>query len=584
VVQSYPPPFKTKTMQARIRRVRKGRSRLATCRTLALLIPIMFAGGCTQEPSVSEVSAESSGFKPADASPSTPPPAKATESQTASAGNASSPDSPTGIPAVPSLPSFDPGQMDPAIAAKSYMKLEMTSSQDPKEVLRFLGSVDRALQELQADATRGLVNSDLILDRGMAVARLKLTASERLAKVSASSEESSLALIGKLEALGQMAQFKDVPSADELRIVAKQLASHEDPKVASQARRMQLMTAVTDFQNQAATADTLVELATELLTKLEKPDASVFTSVAQAARALDTAASKSQSDESGTPDAEEPNAAACDTIVNLLEAKYREVANPQLGMMAWQMKMQRLPDFETFLKVLDTRMAATADPEEVSAAASLLMEKVPSPWTAMALSQCATQFEYMGNIPLAKKLLDVASTQVASITNEELKAQIDLSIQGFEARTSILGKPLPLENLVDTDGKPLDPKQFEGKVTLVDFWATWCGPCLAEIPNIQSVYEKQHDQGFEVIAINLDEQRSDLDAFLTQQKTPWPVYVSGLPDKTGMNTPLAKTLSITAIPFTLLIGRDGNVSAIHVRGAALATKVEALLGGTPNPE
>jgi hypothetical protein len=97
------------------------------------------------------------------------------------------------------------------------------------------------------------------------------------------------------------------------------------------------------------------------------------------------------------------------------------------------------------------------------------------------------------------------------------------------------------------------------------------------------VYEAKHEQGFDVIAVNLDDKRSDLDVFLSQQKTPWSVFVSADPNKSGMESPLAQSLAITAIPFTILIGRDGNVAAVHVRGAALDTKVEELLEAKSAP-
>ena len=127
----------------------------------------------------------------------------------------------------------------------------------------------------------------------------------------------------------------------------------------------------------------------------------------------------------------------------------------------------------------------------------------------------------------------------------------------------------------------MDKSKYEGKVVLVDFWATWCGPCVAEIPNIRRVYDEKHAEGFEVIAVNLDDQRSDLDEFLSENKMPWSVYVSNDPSKAGMDTALAQELSISAIPFTMLIGRDGNVVAVHVRGKALDEKVQQLLGAKP---
>jgi thiol-disulfide isomerase/thioredoxin len=116
---------------------------------------------------------------------------------------------------------------------------------------------------------------------------------------------------------------------------------------------------------------------------------------------------------------------------------------------------------------------------------------------------------------------------------------------------------------------------------MVDFWATWCSPCIAEIPNIRKVYDEKHAEGFEVIAINLDDKRSDLDEFMAENKMPWDILVSNDPTKAGMDTAIAQELSIVAIPFTMLIGRDGNVTAVHVRGKALEEKVQQLLSARP---
>lgn len=547
----------------------------------ACLTTIVAPLGCTSEKPTEEISSATSGFRPADA-PATPKNSTASNTTDKQPNTSTSQANPApsgtagGAPSVPSLPSFTPGQVDPALAEKSYMTLKMIQADKPEAWLAFLGSIDRAMRELQTDAGQRLVNTDTVLSRGMELARMKQSAADSLRAVAASEDQTAKSWIGKLEALAQMAAFKDVPSADELRNLSKQLSTNEDAKVAGLARRLQLMTTVIDFQNQAASTEQVMSLAKDLLEKADSNDATLFMAVAQAAKALDGAASTGPAATEPTAP-KDPNAIACDELVNTIEAKYRDVPNPNLGMSAWQMKIQRLPDFESYLTILDTRQAMAADPAALTASAKSLMEKIPSPWTAMALGQCANQFEYSGNLDVAKGLLDIAATQLESTKTPELKEQIELAVNGYKTRTETIGKPLDLSALVDTQGKPFDKAKYEGKVVLVDFWATWCAPCIQEIPNIKKVYDEKHAEGFEVVAINLDDQRSDLESFLAQQPTPWSVYVSGDPTKSGMKTPLAEDLAVSAIPFTLLIGRDGKVAAIHVRGKAIETKVNELL-------
>lgn len=526
--------------------------------------------GCSPETKPKEVSAQTSGFRPADA------PAKTA---------ASAPESAKPPATVPSLPNFKPGEADPALATKSYTSLKMTDSEVPEELSKFLGSIDRAMMDLQTDANKKLVNSDTILSSGMNLLRMKVTASDRLRTVAKTPDETAQGWISKLEALQQMAMFRDVPAADDLRALCKELSGNEDPRVSKIAQRLELQLLTSDYANQSATADEVLAVAKGLLDKAEGADPGVFMAVAQAAKALagDPATNPPPSDPSSANEPKTPSQSdiACNQLIDALEAKFRDVPDPNLGMRSWQMKMQRLPDFESYLQVIDTRQAMAADPAVLTEKAKSLMEKIPSPWTAMALAQCAMQFEYSGNIEVAKSLLDIAATQLEKTKTPEIKAQIEMSVNGFQKRTSSIGKPLAFEGLVDTAGKAFDKSKYEGKVVLVDFWATWCGPCIAEIPNIRKVYDEKHAEGFEVIAVNLDDKRSDLDEFLTENKTPWDVLVSGDPTKAGMETALAQELSIAAIPFTMLIGRDGNVAAVHVRGKALEEKVQQLLMAKP---
>jgi len=126
----------------------------------------------------------------------------------------------------------------------------------------------------------------------------------------------------------------------------------------------------------------------------------------------------------------------------------------------------------------------------------------------------------------------------------------------------------------DLNGNPLSVGALKGKVVLVDFWATWCGPCRAELPNVIATYKKFHAQGFEVIGVSLDSDRDKLDAFLKKQDgMTWAQFFDGQ----GWSNALAAKYGVESIPFTVLIGTDGKIIGTELRGEALGAAVEKAL-------
>ena len=122
-------------------------------------------------------------------------------------------------------------------------------------------------------------------------------------------------------------------------------------------------------------------------------------------------------------------------------------------------------------------------------------------------------------------------------------------------------------------GQPLNLADFKGKIVLIDFWATWCGPCVAELPNVLTAYEKFHAKGFEIVGISLDKKRDKLDAFLAEHKMTWAQYFDGL----GWENKVSTRYGIHSIPATFLLDGTGKIIAKDLRGEELGAKLAELL-------
>jgi thiol-disulfide isomerase/thioredoxin len=155
--------------------------------------------------------------------------------------------------------------------------------------------------------------------------------------------------------------------------------------------------------------------------------------------------------------------------------------------------------------------------------------------------------------------------QIESAYNE-----YTLSKTGNSSTTS-LAPEIALKN---PSGKILRLSSLKGKVVLVDFWASWCGPCRRENPNVVKLYKKYRAKGFEVFSVSLDNDPVAWKKAIADDGLIWPNHVS---DLLGWQTPLVQTYRFDGIPFTVLVDRSGSIVATGLRGPALEQKLIELL-------
>ena len=137
-----------------------------------------------------------------------------------------------------------------------------------------------------------------------------------------------------------------------------------------------------------------------------------------------------------------------------------------------------------------------------------------------------------------------------------------------------VGDAAPEIEMADPDGNVRRLSDLRGKVVLIDFWASWCGPCRRENPNVVRAYEQFQSKGFEVFSVSLDQNADRWKAAIAQDGLIWPNHVC---DLKGWQNEASRAYGVSSIPHALLVDQEGTIVATHLRGAALTGQLNQLL-------
>ena len=173
------------------------------------------------------------------------------------------------------------------------------------------------------------------------------------------------------------------------------------------------------------------------------------------------------------------------------------------------------------------------------------------------LGQLATAWVKQYSPDLIEKWLSMMDVSLA-----ETPAYKEILHQIAKRRELAVGEKAPDFTLLSDKGREITLSDFRGKYVVLDFWASWCGPCRMEIPNLKKVWQKYHSKGLEIVSITLDSKDDDWRKALADEQMPWTQL-------TAKGTNVASQYNVQGIPHILLLDPQGKIAGINLRGEEL---------------
>ncbi|HUG71610.1 MAG TPA: HEAT repeat domain-containing protein, partial [Pirellulaceae bacterium] len=265
-------------------------------------------------------------------------------------------------------------------------------------------------------------------------------------------------------------------------------------------------------------------------------------------------------------------------IMAMLDASFKEKPNADLAEILMRHRASNI--------VIAMQANKSIEPKEVQKVLTYLLadlaSKIEEGVTSKSLStllSLAKALEAKDQLALAAEAYTGVAKVIAKSEDENL-ANAAVKLEGAARRLTLPGKHMELTGTL-MDGNAFDWDQYRGKVVLVDFWATWCPPCLVEMPNIKKNYDLYHNRGFDVVGISLDRDRTALERYIEKQQLPWSMLYQ---QDAVWNHPMASHYGVTAIPSSILVDREGKVVSLRARGKQLDELLLDLIGPRYTPD
>jgi thiol-disulfide isomerase/thioredoxin len=415
------------------------------------------------------------------------------------------------------------------------------------------------IRRLRQQQPNGANQEDMITDFKNLQTQL-IQAVDMLLELKPSDDAITEAASAKIDALSAVSRLGAEGAMDQLFAFTEELEKHPSEKVSAFARQQSFVTLLNAFStDQVTDSQQVIDAYKKLAAEQPKEGGLLTFGRDVSSRFVEKGMNKEAAEllrytaELVQPTEDPRLGAAADSLIE--QARFAEL---DLGTKLNAVAEKKEGAIEEFTKMLGELTSG----EKVGAT------------TLQTIMQIGSMLEPQHG-DAAAKVYDVLETSLGKSSDEEVAAVIKETIDKYRLRSAIVGNPFNLEGQL-LDGTPFDWNQYKGKVVLVDFWATWCGPCLKEMPNIRENYEKYREQGFEVVGVNLDDDVQELKDFSSLQPLPWPSVLSADPNAVGWEHPMVARNGVAAIPFLVLVDRDGTALALNTRGPALGEKLAEL--------